>query len=527
MTIPDGAGRTARPEEAEREAPAAAAEPAPAPGATAALVLEFALPPEAAPRLARLPFVLAHRMGRSRGTAAEAVWLDTADGALAAAGLAVEAPRRGLRRLVRTLPPAAAPWHPCHPPAVLRDLAPDEVPAEAGVGPLVAIAAFTGRRQAFGLALPEGAVVATLLAGRLRCVAAEREAARLTLSGPAPAVMAAARAIATELPLMPPRAALAEEGRALSAGVPARPHRLGAPDTSAATTTEDAFLRATGHLLEVLHQQAGRVAPGTGPEPVHQARVALRRLRSLLRVFRAATDCVALRGLDARLREAVAVFGPARDWDVFLAGTGAEVAAAFPEDRRIAALLRAAEQRRSAAYAGVSAMLAAPAWRLLLLDALATVLARPWRADAAAATGQALDAPVAAFGRAVLDRRWQRLRRAGEDFEKLDAEALHELRLDGKRLRYAAEVFAPVFGAKAGRRFLRRLAALQDGLGVANDAAVARHLVQGLEARGQAGRSWAIGAVEGWCEARAAGHRGDAFAAWKRLSGKDRFWTGD
>ena len=116
-------------------------------------------------------------------------------------------------------------------------------------------------------------------------------------------------------------------------------------------------------------------------------------------------------------------------------------------------------------------MLAAPAWRLLLLDALATLLARPWRADAAEATQQALDAPVAAFGRAVLDRRWQRLRRAGEDFETLDAEALHELRLDGKRLRYAAEVFAPVFGAKAGRRFLRsplvlrRLEAVESGNG--------------------------------------------------------------
>ena len=136
-----------------------------------------------------------------------------------------------------------------------------------------------------------------------------------------------------------------------------------------------------------------------------------------------------------------------------------------------------------------------------------------------------LDAPVAAFGRSVMDRRWQRLRRAGGDFEELSAEALHELRLDGKRLRYAAEVFAPVFGAKAGRRFLRRVAALQEGLGLANDAAVARGLAAKLAKPGDGGRAWAVGVVEGWSEARVVASRGDALQAWRRLHGKDRFWS--
>jgi CHAD domain-containing protein len=202
------------------------------------------------------------------------------------------------------------------------------------------------------------------------------------------------------------------------------------------------------------------------------------------------------------------------------------VAAAFPAEKRIAALLRAAADRREAAYRAVLAMLDTPAWRLLLIDATGTLLARPWRDDAPEEARRALDAPVAEFGRAVLERRWQRLRRAGQDFEALSAEALHELRLDGKRLRYAAEIFAPIFGQKAGRRFLRRVAALQDGLGIANDAAVARGLARSLASPAAAGRPWAIGVVEGWCEARVAVHRGDAFAAWGKIGGKDRFWTG-
>ena len=526
MTTGAGAGRAARLQ--SPEADAAAEPPQPAPGAPPAvdITLDFDLPPEDAARLARHPFVLAHRADRARSTVAETVWFDTHDQVLAAAGLVVEAPRRGPRRLVRILPGRQAAWHPGHPPEAVRELGAEERPGEAGDAPLVALAAFTGRRQAFRLDLPDGAVQVALLAGRLRSVAAEATAARVSLSGPLAAVIATAQAIAGTLALLPPLAALAEQGRALASGTPVRPHRLGPPDTSEASSAEDAFLRATGHLIEVLRQQSARIQPGTGPDAVHQSRVALRRLRSLLRVFRAVTDCPALRSLDARLREVVSVLGPARDWDVFLAGTGREVADAFPDDRRIAALLRAAEERRAAAYAGVAAMLEAPAWRLLLVDALGILLARPWRAEASEEKRQAMDAPVADYGRAILERRWQRLRRAGEDFADLSAEALHELRLDGKRLRYAAEVFAPVFGEKAGRRFLRRLAALQDGLGIANDAAVARGLVQGLAGAGQAGRLWAVGVVEGWCEARVAVHRGDAFAAWKRLGGKDRFWTG-
>jgi CHAD domain-containing protein len=494
--------------------------------APAPVTLEFTLPPEATGRIARLPVVQAHRAGRSRSAPTDIVWFDTVDAALAAEGLVVQAPRRGPRVLLRSLPSSDSAWHPGQPPEVVATLAAGEAPPQAIGVPLVAIAAFTGRRQTLQLDLPDGTVILEVLAGRLRSVAAESPAARLSLAGPLDAVLAAAHALAAHLPLLTPLAGLAEEGRALATATAVRANRLGPPDTSAATTAEDAFLRAAGHLLEVVRQQTARIRHDGGLEAVHQTRVALRRLRSLLRVFRAATDGPSLRGLDARLREAVAVLGPARDWDVFLAGIGRDIDAAFPGEPRIAALIHAGEARRRAAYDAVLAMLAAPAWRALLLDALGLLLARAWRAEVGEEMRAALDQPVRDFGRAILERRWSRLRRDGAEFETLSAEHLHELRLDGKRLRYAAEVFAPVFGARAARRFLRRLAALQDGLGIANDAAVARGLVQPLAGPGTA-RAWAVGVVEGWCEARVVGHRGDAFAAWQRLGRKDRFWTDD
>ncbi|MBP0466485.1 CHAD domain-containing protein [Roseomonas sp. PWR1] len=507
--------------EAPTPPPPADAEPPPS------VALEFELPAEAAARLPRLPALRPHRLGRARGGTADRVWLDSADGRLAAQGLVVEAPTRGPRRLLRILPPAEALWHPGQPPEILRSLTAGEALAEAGEAPLTPIAAFIGRQHAIRLAVPGGEVEALLTEGRLRSLAEERPAATLRLSGPAGAVLDAARMLAASLPIRPVLSALAEQGRALAAAVPPRPFRLGPADTSAATTVEDAFLRAAGHLLEVAAQQSARIAPGAPPEPVHQTRVALRRLRSVFRVFRAATDCAALRAFDAGLREALTVLGPARDWDVFQTGIAREIADAFDEDPRIASLRRAAEARRAEAYEAVAAMLAGPAWRLLAIEGIGILLLRPWREGAEEERLAMLDAPAAPFGRAVLDRRWQRLRRAGAGFDELSAEQLHELRLDGKRLRYAAEVFAPLFGQRATRRFLRRVSALQEGLGLANDAAVARGLARSLAAPGHAGRAWAVGAAEGWSEARLAARRGAAHEAWEKLQGKDRFWTGD
>jgi CHAD domain-containing protein len=126
-----------------------------------------------------------------------------------------------------------------------------------------------------------------------------------------------------------------------------------------------------------------------------------------------------------------------------------------------------------------------------------------------------------------LDKRWQRLLEAGAEIETLPAEALHELRLDAKRLRYAAEVFAPVFPRKAARRFQRRLAALQEELGRSNDAAVARSLAQSLAREADDGRAWAIGLIEGWSVARSVTERDDVLRAWKKLSAKESFWSAD
>ncbi|MFC7538292.1 CHAD domain-containing protein [Siccirubricoccus deserti] len=256
---------------------------------------------------------------------------------------------------------------------------------------------------------------------------------------------------------------------------------------------------------------------------MHQLRVALRRLRSVLKVLRPAVRCPEVDGFDVGLKRLAARLGPARDWDVFLGGMGAAVAAALSGERRIATLLKAAEARRQTAYAALRQELEGPGFRLLVLDGLALLLQRPWH-GIGCALGQVAavdakprlppDTPLEDFAAQLLDRRWRKLADKGEDIAEHGAEALHELRLEAKRLRYAAELFAPLWPGKSARRFQKRLAALQEALGLANDASVARGLVASLGSKVPA---WAVGAVEGYATARALPARKHALAAWEDL----------
>lgn len=493
-----------------------------APAATPSLVLEFALDPDAAARLARHPAMAGARAGRrGRPSPEELIWYDTPDGALAARGLAMEALRRGTRRLLKPSDAAAVPWMPGTPLTVQADGPDGSLPELAGLAP---VAAFSGRRTVTMLGNEAAPLRAELSVGKLRAVADERPVARLLLSGEPEAVLGLARRLAADLPLLPASAPLPTEGRALARGEPPPPRRRGAPDLGAARDVETALLIAHGHLLEVLLHYAPRCRAGAGPEGVHQMRVALRRLRSVLRAFRPAATCDAVGVFDDALKQLAGRLGAARDLDVFLLGLGAELREAMPEERRLTQLLRAVEARRAAAYVALRTVLDGPGFRALMLDGLTLMVERPWRDAAAAAPDQAttLAEPLPSFAARLLDKRWNRLISDGADIRAFDAAALHELRLTAKRLRYAAELFLPLWPGKLARRFIKRLGAVQEELGRANDAAVARATVASL---GPSVPAWAVGVAEGFALARSSGARRSSLAAWEDLTVAKVFWS--
>lgn len=397
----------------------------------------------------------------------------------------------GTLRSVPLLAPGALPgmWPPPTPP-----LMPPILPAESRV-----VARFVGRRAVLAPGVE-------WLEGRLVAEARSQPWRRLLVAGGAEAAMP----LTEDLPLLPASHSLAEAAMALAEGRAPHARAAGPPVLPPEASAEAALRHAACHLLDVLLAEAPACRLEAGPRGVHQARVALRRLRSLVKLFRMGTDPAwaawnqALGGLARSL-------GAARDWDVFLSGIVTGIEAALPGDRRLRGLRRAAAAERAAAYAALGEVLAGADYRRTVMEGLCLIERL-----------QPGETPLGPVACGLLAKRWKRLKRAGHAMAALDTAELHEMRLDAKRLRYAAEPFGALWPGRHGKRFTRRLAALQEALGLANDAEVARTLAARLAGRGAGG--FAIGTVTGFAAGRTEGSRLAALAAWDELARSRRFW---
>jgi len=484
-------------------------EPPPALATLEFATLEFAMAPADLPRLARLPGV--SRAGGSK--AVNVVWHDTAAGELGGRLLCL-AHGGATWRLERLAPGAGADWPASSPPPLLGEATSPallEPPVPFDTAP---VAAFQGRRHSYRTEAGQLGV----LCGTLRGVVEERPACRLSLVGPAAGLTGLALSLAVPLRLSVPRGGLAAEAAAVAhCGAPA-PRHLGAPQVPPDQSVSDSLAQIVAHLLDVLLHWADRCSPDGPTEPVHQARVASRRLRSALSIFKHVAACPELAALAPALKDCAARLGAARDWDVFLEGTGAQLAASLPDDARCTAMLRAGRRRRAQAYAELRAFLGSPAFRQLELGLACAASLRPWDGTAEAA---GLQQETGVFAAGVLARRLKRVRHAARGLAGLPTPALHELRKDCKRLRYAAEFFVNGFPHQGAKHFLRRLSALQEALGQLNDAAATSGLMAQL---GRAGRGYAAGVVEGFSAASAGSAREGIGRAWKRFRVAEPFW---
>jgi CHAD domain-containing protein len=472
--------------------------------------LQFMLDPADLPKLVKWG-----GMRAARPYPTEIVWHDTEDAALAAGGQAL-AFSGGVWRVAprHTETAIAIP----EPQAEARHLRQLGVPLPDGVIPR---ARFTGHRRALRWTEATQSISLQVLDGRFDTPAQRRKPAgscRVTLEGPAAALPSLAIAIAQDIGLTVPRWSFADQAIAAADGQTPPPRALGAPQVAAGQTVSASLSAIDSHLLDVMLHWAHQVPATRSPEPVHQMRVATRRLRSALSIYKPVAASPDLVALAVTLKFCASRLGTARDWDVFIGGLGAQLAAAFPGDPRCTAMLRAAARRRRSAYAELRSFLTGPDFRTLTVAIACAATLRPWEG-----TGhpERLQQDTALFAATVLVKRMKRVRQAGRGIETLPIPALHELRKDCKRLRYAAEFFSSLFPAKKTKRFLLRLSELQEELGLLNDSAA----VSGLMAQlGRLERSYAAGLVEGFSAAHASTARERIEQSWKRFKATPLFW---
>lgn len=284
---------------------------------------------------------------------------------------------------------------------------------------------------------------------------------------------------------------------------------------------EDAYAQILSHCLGHLLGNERAILQRQDMEALHQARVALRRLRSAFTIF---GDVIGGDAADEISQEAkwfANSVGRARDLDVFVSEIVAPVLKENKSEESLFHLQSVTEIARKKAWEQTCLALASPRYTQFLLRFGHYLAAQNWRPlttrDVLAA-GSALD-----FADAALDKRLSRTMRLGREINDLDTNDRHELRKRLKKLRYTLGFFASLYPRNATRSYLDDLSQLQDVFGSLNDVAMATTILERLVARDPELNKPAR-LILAWHEAKAAQDWKAALKLWQRFSRHDPFW---
>ena len=319
----------------------------------------------------------------------------------------------------------------------------------------------------------------------------------LELKAGAPHVLFdAGRRLAEDAAFVPDFMSKAERGFALADGMLGEPVRFGSHPLDPDLGAVEAFRVLARRCLRQLSLNAELIAGGARQEATHQARTALRRLRVAVGLFAGFLDPVRAQMLKADLRWLTGELAPARNLDVMIEETFQRRAHEIADLEAAAAFGRALIEAQEQAHARARAALAAPRFRLLLIDA-ARWIETGMRPEPPPKTP---DPRIADYARKSLERRRHGLVSGLGKLDWDDALARHEARILAKKMRYAAEFFVglgPKDRAHAFRPFVKALAELQEKLGGLNDLVVAETLTPALLAQEGEGIAYAAGLIVG------------------------------
>jgi inorganic triphosphatase YgiF len=345
-------------------------------------------------------------------------------------------------------------------------------------------------------------------------------------SGDEPALYDLAMSLADELPLRLDFVSKGERGfqaisRALSTAVKASPIQF-APGA----TLDDAVQAVLSNTLSHFVANWAAIREAEDPTAIHQMRVALRRMRAALAMFKRALPCSEFDLLREEAKQIASALGPARECDVFRETAQSGPLAHPDQPVNCNTLLAAIEKRRIAAYADARSRLEGRDTTLFVLKVQSLLARRAWRNALSGPELAQLTTPATEFAQHTLDRLRNRALKRGKALAELSDEARHDLRIVLKNLRYGAEFYRGLFGRRRDvQTYLRTISVLQDLLGAHNDAVTAKQFISGLATGHDGDAERALGFVLGWQARGISQADADLGAAWKAFKQAKHFWN--
>lgn len=285
-------------------------------------------------------------------------------------------------------------------------------------------------------------------------------------------------------------------------------------------TTEEAFVKIIWHCLEHLQSNEEVVLHGEDIEGVHQMRVAMRRLRSGLTLYKSVIPNRTHTKIRKELKWISNVLGVARDWDIFnltLSSIPLEYHKILQE------LFTITAKQRLETYTTVREVLQDNRYSRLLLMLGKWLTRRSWQLHIAESDLPYLEQPAYEFAQRILEQHYQSICRDGEQLQTLEPEQRHRLRISIKKLAYGIRFFAELFPSaeEASRLFAKNLSLLQSELGILNDVNTAVKLLNQIGIEGQAP---ARHFLNGWYAHQEAVHLTNLETTWQQWRNLPVFW---
>jgi inorganic triphosphatase YgiF len=306
------------------------------------------------------------------------------------------------------------------------------------------------------------------------------------LSGKVDDIFGLTRKLQEQLDLHPAIASKAERGYNLYNKVPPSPFKAKAATINGQMTPVEAFRSIALGCLEHFQRNENGLLAGGDAEFIHQARVALRRLRSAIKLFAPALPPEFVTAYGQTWQTLASALGDARNWDVFLEETLPPIQAAFPDNRDIKRLRNEARQRAKSARRSIIRLLAVSEYPRLLVEFTSAIYALT----------DTLPMPLKDFAAERIASHARRARKLAIRHAALSPEERHRMRISFKKLRYTLEFFAPLLPSKRLPPYLAALSRLQDELGLINDHITAEALINDVLAK------CPTGPIHGWISGR-------------------------
>jgi inorganic triphosphatase YgiF len=386
-----------------------------------------------------------------------------------------------------------------------------------------------GNDTAIAMAIDEGQIVAPDASCPVSEIELELKHGNLT------ELFKIARAISDIVPAQLDVKSKSERGYELVEKTPVTAEKACDPELSAGMSAGRAFTLIGRACLRhlVANEPATKIRDAEG---LHQMRVALRKLRAAISVFSGMLRDDRIDTIKSELRWLAREFGPARDLDTLFIEVLKPLQKQHANEPGFVSISKMFARKRLKSHRQAQEAVQSARFRTLVLDTAEWVEAGPWSRSEDPPMRASREMPIEIYAANQLSRRRKKIRRRGAKIGNLSPEQLHRLRIQGKKARYAAELFSSVYqgkkSAKRSKNIISSLMQMQNCLGGINDVMTRKALCadiiaspgRGLTAEQNRRRAFAAGLIIGDQQAQIQQLLDHACKAHSRFAGAKIFW---